>query len=355
VAAAGTGEDPAGRTGHGAVRGEHGTGLDPVLERRLRRPPPVGTQRWVAHAVAGPDAEVVGVAALVGGISSAVHRLDVADGRVTGSRDRAHLRDPAYRRDPAWRPDPAVGRDPTRRRGGLGAQLSVVVRRFVLARWPADEPDAARRESVALRLAAGADVATPALLAVDPDGVATDVPTVVMSRLDGRHEWHPGVLAVPAGSLPGYAPYPLDATRPPAWSGRPDVWERGVEAVRSRAGGGPARRRAAGPAGRLVHRDFHPGNVLWRRGRVSGVVDWVNASVGDAYADVGHCRWNLLALGPDVPDRFLARWAAHAGRSAADYDRWWDLAGLLGGVDDAGMDRFTPRHEEWIRQALSHL
>jgi aminoglycoside phosphotransferase (APT) family kinase protein len=37
----------------------------------------------------------------------------------------------------------------------------------------------------------------------------------------------------------------------------------------------------------FIHRDFHPGNVLWRDGEVTGVVDWVNASIGSPWADVG--------------------------------------------------------------------
>jgi Ser/Thr protein kinase RdoA (MazF antagonist) len=39
-----------------------------------------------------------------------------------------------------------------------------------------------------------------------------------------------------------------------------------------------------GPAPRLpqvlLHRDFHPGNVLWRRGAVFRVVDWLGACTG---------------------------------------------------------------------------
>ena len=34
----------------------------------------------------------------------------------------------------------------------------------------------------------------------------------------------------------------------------------------------------------LLHRDFDPGNVLWRRGTVSGAVDWQDARTGPAVA-----------------------------------------------------------------------
>jgi len=50
------------------------------------------------------------------------------------------------------------------------------------------------------------------------------------------------------------------------------VWERAVEISRGPAPDLPAV---------LLHRDFHPGNVLWRYGRVSGVVDWLGACCPD--------------------------------------------------------------------------
>ena len=56
----------------------------------------------------------------------------------------------------------------------------------------------------------------------------------------------------------------------------------------------------------LVHRDYHPGNVLWVRGRCSGVVDWVSACEGPPGGDIAHCRSNLIGLaGTQAADRFL--------------------------------------------------
>jgi len=63
----------------------------------------------------------------------------------------------------------------------------------------------------------------------------------------------------------------------------------------------------------LLHRDFHPGNVLWQRGRVSCVVDGQAAS--PAMADVAHCRVNLLTLGSGAPERFTSMWERAAGAS----------------------------------------
>ena len=61
----------------------------------------------------------------------------------------------------------------------------------------------------------------------------------------------------------------------------------------------------AGIPSRLVHLDLHPGNVMVEGGRVSGVIDWANAALGDPAADVAVTRVTTL-LGPlDAP-----RWAS---------------------------------------------
>jgi aminoglycoside/choline kinase family phosphotransferase len=39
----------------------------------------------------------------------------------------------------------------------------------------------------------------------------------------------------------------------------------------------------------FIHRDFHPGNGLWHRSAVSGIVHWRAASIGPASVDEAHC------------------------------------------------------------------
>src|SRR6266851_2616655 len=182
---------------------------------------------------------------------------------------------------------------------GAGQRRQAVLRRYVRPEVNAEEPDIAAREARALRVAGSAGVPTPALLAVDPGGTAAGVPAVLMSRLPGRVDWWPSdtgrwlqhlarlLPAIhaaplpPPGTIGPFAPYPQASYQPPAWARYPAVWERAAEISH-----GPAPRLPAV----LVHRDFHPGNVLWRRGRVSGVVDWQAACTGPAVADVAHCR-----------------------------------------------------------------
>ncbi len=78
-----------------------------------------------------------------------------------------------------------------------------------------------------------------------------------------------------------------------------------------------------------MHRDYHPSNVLWWNGRISGVVDWVNGCRGPAGIDVAWCRHNLANLhGVSAADDFLSAYFAAAG-SEFEYDPYWDLMSVV--------------------------
>jgi aminoglycoside phosphotransferase (APT) family kinase protein len=213
------------------------------------------------------------------------------------------------------------------------------------------------REAAALALLDACALPTPELVGVDPDGAAAGDPAVLMTRLPGAIEWQPrdvdGFLRRLAALLPAihatpvpadaalgpYALWPPEASAPPAWTRRPAMWERAFATCSAPAPAGPRV---------LVHRDFHPGNVLWVDGEVSGVVDWPNACVGVAESDVGYCRHNLAgALGLEAADRFLA----YCG--VADYDPYWDIVAALGGLDDAAFAAWTPVEEEFLARAVA--
>ena len=65
----------------------------------------------------------------------------------------------------------------------------------------------------------------------------------------------------------------------------------------------------------LLHRDYHPGNVLFEGDAVSGVVDWVETSLGPGRSRTcAHCCANLAMLhGPDTADALPRRLRATAG------------------------------------------
>jgi aminoglycoside phosphotransferase (APT) family kinase protein len=247
-----------------------------------------------------------------------------------------------------------------RDRGGLIHRL--VLRRFVRADWRAEEPDAPTREAAALDLVRRCPLATPRLVALDPDGTDLGEPAVLMARLRGRIDWDPPDLEAflrrlaaalprihstplpPDPGIPAYGPYELGLSDAPPGSDRPDVWRRAIEVFN-----GPA------PSAEdlFIHRDYHPGNVLWSRGDVSGVVDWVHASVGSPYVDVGHCRGNLAdRFGLEAADRFLDLYRAESGRG--DYDPYWDIVAALGGrSEDDYLHGPSPEEEPFLTHALS--
>ena len=244
-----------------------------------------------------------------------------------------------------------------------GHRLQVVLRRYVRPELNAEEPDLAEREARALHLVERLEIPTPRLIAVDPTGSCAGLPALLMSRLPGKVDWWPtdierwlgGLAEVvpkihhaplpPPGLLPPYAPYRQSSYQPPPWARWPRIWERAVELAL-----GPA---PALPAV-LVQRDFHPGNVLWRRRQVSGVVDWQAASVGPAVVDIAHCRSNLLAFDRRVADRFTAIWIQESG---ADFHPWADVVTIVGFLDDLRSGWGSERHllEDLLADAVAKL
>jgi aminoglycoside phosphotransferase (APT) family kinase protein len=257
---------------------------------------------WVAANVR-PGAAVTSADRLYGGVSSVVHAVTLQDG---------------------------------------DEKIDVVLRRITDQRWLREEPDVALREAESLRLAAAMEVDTPRLIAVDETGDRCGHPAVVMSRLAGAVVLQPADLThwldglaealvrMHGASIPieehrwDYRAYTDESEmHVPAWSAAPEAWASGIAAAR-----GP--QPAFEP--RFIHRDYHPANVLWDHGVVSGVVDWVNGCRGPAGIDVGHCRVNLARLhGVEAADAFLGLYRMHAAAAGADfaYDPYWDIRALL--------------------------
>jgi len=81
----------------------------------------------------------------------------------------------------------------------------------------------------------------------------------------------------------------------------------------------------------LVHGDFKPGNVLLEGGRVTAVLDWETAHLGDPHEDLGWVTNPLRAREHQIPgawepDELLDRWSAATG---IEVDRtavhWWQV------------------------------
>ena len=142
-------------------------------------------------------------------------------------------------------------------------------------------------------------------------------------------------------SLSEWYPYRPEMV-PPPWTRYPRAWETALSAFH---GPRPQHDRV------FLHRDYHPGNILWTDGRITGVVDWVSACAGPPEEDVAHCRSNL-ARHHDLAtaDRFLQLWLSASGR--ASYDPYHDLVNVVSMVDetpDEDLDRFVAAAAAQVR------
>ncbi len=108
----------------------------------------------------------------------------------------------------------------------------------------------------------------------------------------------------------------------------------------------------------LTHGDFHPGNLLWHRGRISGVVDWSEARLDTRWYDVAYRRAAVCVHhGPDIADRLADAYSAIVGR-ASDELAVYDLMCVLSGrhylAESLAADR-EQGHVPNYQLSLAHL
>lgn len=207
----------------------------------------------------------------------------------------------------------------------------LVLRSFVKPFFRRHAPGLLSREAEILGLLAGQEgVPAPALVAVDAATEHCEHPSLLMTRLPGRVRVDDGdgtaldrrldLLAAQLvrihAVVPRERPRTYQAWTSPERVRTPagDPWEEAVEVIRRDP---PPHR------GRFLHRDYHPGNVLFtddgRGTRVSGVVDWVETSWGPADLDVAHCSTALALLhGPEHGLAFRDRYERQGGHGLAD-------------------------------------
>lgn len=191
------------------------------------------TRVWVEKNLA-PGERIEGARRLLGGWSSQMRRLDISG--------------------------PQGGR-------------SLALRSFVKPFYVRHAPGLLAREADILRLLAGTDVPAARCVAVDARGEHCDHPSLLMTLLPGEvrvedagAEQRIGLLA---GQLAGIHAVAVTGTTRPrdyeAWTapdrvrvpdatGRPLLWRRAVDVIR---------REPPAYVPKFLHRDFHPGNVLF--------------------------------------------------------------------------------------------
>lgn len=277
-----------------------------------RRRPSDESLAWVAKSVS-PGGRVVGYRRMTGGVSSAVHRVTVQH---------------------------------------AGKRTVMVLRQYPPA---AGLQDALQKELANLSVVVGSGLPVPRVVAADVDGTATGgAPSLLMTRLPGHIELDPvdpeqwlnsiAKLAVlvhsadlPARTLRPWADSWIatpDALRVPERARNPAVWRAAIDAIAA----------PSPPVDQPVflHGDFLPVNMLWSRGKITGLVDWNGVHHGARAVDVGHCRRYLAALySLDWAQRLASLYESIAG---AALDPWWDLYALLHHDDNQA---------QWIRRQVS--
>ena len=288
-----------------------------AVDSRSRRPLPRGALATLGAAVL-PGGRVGRVRRLGGGLASTTHAVDLI----------------------------APSAEP----------LRLVLRRY--GGWRlANDPDAGVREWRVLTLLRQAGVPVPEPVWLDASGEVFGGPALVTTRLPGRGLLRPrdpagwarqlgealaAIHCAPApdadlsvlidqraelDALIGHGPPPsllsgcADTAAPPGsdaiWSALRHWWPR-IE------------RGAPG----LVHGDYWAGNTLWRRGRLTGVVDWEQPRRGAPGQDVGFCRVDLgLLAGAGAPQIFLHAYETAAGRQIPHLF-FWDLLAATWALPD---------------------
>ena len=203
--------------------------------------------------------------------------------------------------------------------------------------WRTHGPALTAREHLTLAMLAGSGLPTATPLALDADGRHCGHPAHLMSLLPGsvqvgRHD-HDSLARLadllasihavePSAAVRPYESWAFEAKyRVPSWATDAATWEAAFDVLRSEP---PAF------APTFIHRDFQPRNVLWDDGEISGVVDWVETSIGPAWLDVAHCVTSLtLWHGSDVADAFAAAYVDRTGATPQPYFEVMDLVAFL--------------------------
>jgi len=117
----------------------------------------------------------------------------------------------------------------------------------------------------------------------------------------------------------------------------------------------------------LTHCDFWSGNVVWRNGKLTGVVDWSGGARGPRGFDLGWCRLDLVLLFDEsVADAFLWAYETAIGRTVGDMALWdsWAVARSYDAVStwapnyaplgraDLDEGELRRRHSRWTSHLL---
>lgn len=274
--------------------------------------------------------------------------------------------------------------------GGVSAQVTGLeveqsdgqVQKMIVRRHGENDlkrnPRIAEDEYRLLQILHRSGLAVPEPYYVEPFGRIFGTPCLVMEYLDGQTELAPADVTVYLSQLaaqlvsihqvadavqrPGFLPK-MDAIYSNKLRDRPVNPDQslGEERIRDVLEAVWPLRQVNASA--LLHGDFWPGNVLWRDGKIIGVIDWEDAALGDPLVDVANFRLEILwILGVDAMQYFTAQYQV---LNALDFTNlpYWDLCVALRPMHHItewaggkGRERFMREmHRLFVQQALQAL
>ncbi len=274
--------------------------------------------------------------------------------------------------------------------GGISAQTTALEalladgrQEKIIARWPGN--GAAEREFRTLQAVRAAGIAAPAPLLLDVAGDPCSGPAILIEYIEGKPDYAP---ADPAGFVAQMAEqlaaiHRLSGSHPSLSLLTPQTERLSRQLARRSArldgsldeGRIRAALEAAWPLPQpaepaLLHGDFWPGNILWREGRIAGVVDWEDAEIGHPLGDLAVTRLDLLwTCGVEAMHVFTRHYQALTGADLSDLP-YWDLIAALRpagrlvewaaiwpkfGREDITTKTMTEGHRFFVAQAFEGL
>jgi aminoglycoside phosphotransferase (APT) family kinase protein len=247
------------------------------------------------------------------------------------------------------------------------------------------DTERARREFRTIELARSAGVPAPEPLFLDAEAAYFGTPAMLLSYLPGKPLYQPSTPASWCEGLVG-AMLSIHAVTPDdhdlGWLprfGREEIGAE-IEALRDDIGAldDDLAREAVGVLRanldrvewlppRLIHEDFWPGNTVWYRGRLVGVIDWANAKLGDPRIDLSQCCIDALLVNDfEVSDALQDTYVERSPTAVRDLwfiDLFQGLKALLYyeiwliGYRDAGLTHITPERSRdrlrvFVRRSL---
>jgi aminoglycoside phosphotransferase (APT) family kinase protein len=99
----------------------------------------------------------------------------------------------------------------------------------------------------------------------------------------------------------------------------------------------------------LLHGDYWPGNILWHKSRLAGIIDWEDAHVGDPLADLAISRLEILwAFDMDAMRTFTRQYQSLLKLDFSSLP-YWDLCAALRPAFQIATWAGTPAREEAMR------